>query len=154
MHNLGPLRLRRRHIVTGAMILGVAVTLFAVTAGGHSASTGNPVTVAGVSPATVSGDGLDITAAQTPTPATGAQAAASVASQRYGGRSVIDEQYAHCIESVYVPPVDQDCWVVALDPSGMVTSSLGSNPSQPLRYFFALIDPTTDRFIGGVGAPD
>jgi hypothetical protein len=154
MHNLRQMRVRRRYVLATGLVICATAVFFGTSSRGHSASIGEPVTVAGVSPSTLSGDGLDLTTAQTATPSSGGQAAAAAASQRFGGRNVVDEQYAHCVEPGYQPPVSQDCWVVALDPSGMATSGIGGATSQPLKYFFVLIDPAADKFIGGMGGAD
>ncbi|MGH3009672.1 MAG: hypothetical protein ACRDLM_09770 [Gaiellaceae bacterium] len=81
------------------------------------------------------------------------QNAAATASQGYGGRSVLDKQYVHCVEPGLVPPVSQDCWVVALDTTGMTTDPpVGSGiHSRQLAYFFVLIDPATGKAIGAQG---
>jgi hypothetical protein len=146
-------RIRRRYALATAVFLS-AVAALAVSSLGNSASTPAAVSLAGISPSVVSVGGLDLSAAQSASPAavTG-ENAADTASQAYGGRSVLDEHYVHCVERDRVPPVSQDCWVVALDTTGMTTDPpAGSRiQSQQLAYFFVLVDPATGKVIASQG---
>lgn len=106
-------------------------------------------------------NGITLSAPVTAVPANG-QTAADTASHDFDNRKVISYEFKHCVDVQRVPPVNQDCWAVFLDPShGAVSGGPRYYPSttrshastqlttQQATYFLVLVDPTTDTVIEG-----
>jgi hypothetical protein len=138
--------IRRRYATLGgAIAVGVAVA--ALTAAGGN-STGAPVTVSTVSAATLANGGITLTAPQASSPTVAAgDAAATAASNTYGGREVLEYHFAHCVDSESVPALDEDCWAVSLDPGDLASSPPRGFSGKQFSYLLVLIDPANDKLI-------
>ncbi|MDX6480687.1 MAG: hypothetical protein QOG85_1197 [Gaiellaceae bacterium] len=93
--------------------------------------------------------GITLTAPEGPIPSSAAgETAAKAASNESGGRAVLEYHYAHCVDSQSANPhVDEDCWAVSLDPTGVVSNPPPGRPAQTATYSLLLIDPANDKFI-------
>lgn len=144
---------RRRSVGIFFVVLAVAsgvVALETATAGKSSTTPSVPFTT--VSAAKLALGGITLSPPQNtaaPTAADG-QAAAAAASKFYGGRTVLEYHFVHCVDTQKAPALSQDCWAVSLDPTGIAFDGPeGSSTSQDASYLLVLIDPATDSFIEG-----
>jgi hypothetical protein len=69
---------------------------------------------------------------------------------------LVDAQYMHCVDTTRAPAIDQDCWVVSIDPGGMkapggmiglAQPSAGSSNGISLSYDIVFIDPASGQPI-------
>jgi len=72
-------------------------------------------------------------------------AATAIATNAPSGKAsvVLQAQYAHCIVTNAVPPIDQDCWAFSLDPNGVLMPLT----TTPATYLLRLVDPTTGKIL-------
>ena len=83
--------------------------------------------------------------------------AAAIASAAVGGKNVLEALYVHLRDVARNPPLDQDCWVLSLDPAGF-----SSTRGDLAEYVFAVVDPVTGEVLergwgasaGQAGPPD
>jgi hypothetical protein len=94
----------------------------------------------------VVGIALTVPAGQTPSAAAG-HAAAAAASKAFGGKAVLEYHYAHCVDTQSAPHVNEDCWAVSLDPSGLGSGGPRGAEPQGATYLLVLVDPATDTVI-------
>ena len=86
---------------------------------------------------------------------TSATGAANAASTFQGGnQALVQPQYMHCVDTTREPALDQDCWVVSIDPAGMtapggaVAGTVSSGASSiPIQYDIVFIDPSNGKVI-------
>jgi hypothetical protein len=77
---------------------------------------------------------------------TSASAAAQVAS-RQQGKPVLGEAYMHCIDTTRVPAIDEDCWVVSLDPGGETNTPAPGFSPIAIKWIVAFVDPVTGKWV-------
>ena len=76
--------------------------------------------------------------------------AAAIARGAAGGNAVLEAHYAHCRNVSKNPPIDQDCWVFSLDPTGLRSLRGGIAAD----YLLVVVDPVSgDVLHTGYGAP-
>lgn len=134
----------------GGALLGIA----AIALGGalswatvvRSANSPTPVIFADVTPSVLSSRGIDLTVPTTTAPAAAGLAAATAASEAFGGVAVLESHFAHCTAP---GGVDQDCWAVSLDPSSFHSNPMEGSTTPPITatYMIVLVDPTTDHIL-------
>jgi hypothetical protein len=138
-------RVKRRYLVAvGAVVAaGVALPLaFMLTRSGGAA----PGIFRTVSVTKLAVGGLRLSAPRSARPSAAAgRAAARAASKQFDDRKVLEYHYVHCVDP---PGVDEDCWAVSLDPSGLYGNG-GSSGIAPQKasYLVVLIYPVGDAFI-------
>lgn len=73
--------------------------------------------------------------------------AESAASAAFGA-SVREIHAMHCVDTTAVPNIDQDCYVVSVDPSKvpLMSSSVMPAPDPPV-WAIVLVDPSTGKVI-------
>jgi hypothetical protein len=142
-------RIRRWYVlpVLAAVVAAVAFGLASTSV--HSAAPPAPVLLTAVPPSVLLADGISLTQPNTASGATAtAQAAATTAAQQQlNGNAVEEIKYAHCSVTNEAPPVNEDCWVVSLDPSGFTSHGPEGSTPIPATYLVALVDPNTDNVI-------
>ena len=156
-------RLLNRWYLLGITTIVVAVGGVIVASAFSSSSPATPVEFAAVSSKVLNADGIFLTQPQAPpatvaslssssTAATDASTTAASekapwaasASKAFGGAPIRESQYAHCVAE----GIDQDCWAVSLDPSGLRSHG-------PMKwhdtFLVALVDPATDNVLFAEG---
>jgi hypothetical protein len=138
---------KRALLVVGALALAVG----GVSAGvalSSSSSVGDPITVTNVTTSVLENDGLHLTQTDGQ-PAVSRAAAEQAASTANDGVAVVQSQAAQCNVANADPPVDQVCWVVALDPSSFVPPSNGApgGSTTDVTYVVSLVDGTTGSVL-------
>lgn len=138
-------------------MLVIGVSFATALAGGakNVRSAGTPLAVPfnAVSTAKLAAAGITLSVPQSAGPAastTAGEGAAAAASRALDGRTVREYHYAHCVDTQKVPALDQDCWAVSLDPSGLTSNPPPGFAAQQATYLIALIDPATQTFIESV----
>jgi hypothetical protein len=110
----------------------------------------SPVIFSTVPAAKLALAGIALTEPGGPTPSAAAGDAAAAAASKDAGASVLEYHYAHCVDSQSANPhIDEDCWAVSLDPTGLRSSGPPGSPAQKATYNLVLIDPANDKFIEG-----
>lgn len=112
--------------------------------------TSSAVTFNAVSAGKLAAGGITLSAPQSAGSAastTAGEAAAAAASSALGGRTVQEYHHAHCVDTQKVPALNEDCWAVSLDPSGLTSNPPPGFAAQQASYLIALIDPATQTFI-------
>jgi hypothetical protein len=142
-------RIRRRYLVLPVMLVAAGLALALSTSIGRSSGPNPSVTFSTVPAAKMAVAGIILSAPQGATPSAAAgDAAAAAASGDFGGRSVLEYHFAHCVDDQSVPGLSEDCWAVSLDPTGISSNGPPSaTPQQQATYLLVLIDPTNDKFI-------
>lgn len=137
------------------VVTAVGLALARATAGGSSASELLGVPGQGPSAAQLAPFGLALTDPHGAVPAspTAAQAAENAVANVSGARA-LNAIYAHCVDANLTPALDQDCWVVNLNPSD--TEYPGSMPGDgtppPANWYIALVDPDTNKPLEGLSS--
>jgi hypothetical protein len=100
---------------------------------------------------------VTLTPAIAPADAATSGPAAISAAEAFQGAKALTEQYMHCSDTSMTPALDEDCWVVSIDPTGMTDPSGGPAPAAsgqqqalspaPLQYDLVLVDPATGKVI-------
>jgi hypothetical protein len=75
--------------------------------------------------------------------------AADTAVSAATGAAILNDQYVHCQVPGAVPPINQDCWVVSVDPTqigGFSATEQDPNPAPP-ALAAVMVDPTTGKAI-------
>jgi hypothetical protein len=130
------MRKHHRRRLLGAIALATASVAAALTASNGSSASAPPMpTGAQWAPFNVT-----ISPAQS-APSVPEQAADNAASAATGA-TVLNDQYVHCDVPGAVPPINQDCYVVLVDPTQMPESS-ATAPG----WAAVLVDPTTGKAI-------
>lgn len=155
---------RRYLILAVVAVAAILSAVLAFTGNGKSASTW---VFTNVSPAQLAAEGVTVTPVATPDGlATSATAAAATAIAFDGGAvsTMVAPQYMHCVDTTRVPAIDQDCWVVSIDPAGEVAGGgaaisgdetwAGQSNSSPTTravptWEIDFVDPATGKFIEG-----
>ena len=139
---------KRRYLLLAVLVVAVGAALAWSSASGRSAGPGPSVTFSTVPAAKMAVNGITLSTALNATPSAAAgDAAANAASSDFGGRSVLEYHYAHCVDDQSVPGLSEDCWAVSLDPSGISSDGPPSAEPQQANYLLVLINPTNDKFI-------
>lgn len=142
----------RKYIAVLLAMVGAAAYLLVST----SAGSGSSWPFTDVTASQLAGQGVTLTPGTAPAGlAVSATEAAAAASTFQGGRSpLVGAQYMHCVDTTRVPAIDQDCWVVSIDASGMfapggilMPSSTGSSAGIPLHFDIVFVDPTSGQPI-------
>jgi hypothetical protein len=141
-------RRRRRRIA-----LSLAVLLIGISASASAATIilYKQLSLNTVAQSTLLGGGITLfepaNASTSASSETSRLAAETAASESLYGASVRESRYAHCVAE----GIDQDCWVVSLDPSQVRSHG----PVQwKASFFVALVDPSTDRvLLAEAGSP-
>ncbi len=142
-------RIRRKWILVsaGALLLAIA-GVGAGVALSSSRAVGDPITVTNMSASVLEHDGLQLTQTdgQPDISRTEAEQAASTAN---AGVAVVQSQSAQCNVDNTDPPIDQICWVVALDPATFVPPSNGApgGASTAVTYVVSLVDGATGAVL-------
>lgn len=140
---------RRRYLALAILTVAVAATVLALSIPSSRSSGPNPaVSFSTIPPVKLAQNGIILSAAQgaAPSDASG-QAAATAASGDFGGRSILEYHYAHCVDTQRVPAISEDCWAVSLDPTGITSNPPPGHPLQFATYDLVLINPTNDKLI-------
>lgn len=100
-------------------------------------------------PSQMAGSGVTLSSPVSPIPAGAASTATadSAASSYFGGVSVRAEQYMHCTDTDAVPNINQDCYVVSVDPSAVPLMGSPQVMPKPATWAIVLIDPATGNVI-------
>jgi hypothetical protein len=69
--------------------------------------------------------------------------AAAIASEAHRGTEVLESRYTHCRVVDKHPPLDQDCWAFALDPSRQRFTMTASAAT----YALVLVDPVSGEIL-------
>lgn len=144
---------RRRYLLLAAAVILTGATL-ATTSLVRSATSPTAVTFTTFSQQDAASGSVQLSAASAASPAAVGQAAASAASNFFGGLPVLESHFAHCVDTGMNPPVDEDCWAVSLDgshynpPTG---SPPGGPVAKPLKYLFVLVEPGTNKILEAQG---
>lgn len=149
MRQLGRFRLvtKRRLALAILAVITAAIVALSLAETVWSDAGPSPLPFTGASASTLAADGVTLTPPQSAAPM--AAATASGLAAQVGHKPVLQEQYAHCVVTSAVPPVDEDCWAVSLDPTG-----LASTTGDPATYYIVLIDPNTGKvLLSGWGSP-
>jgi len=133
-------KLKRRYILLAALavLAGAVLGLASVV---HSAGSPPPIVFAAVPPNVLSANGIDLTAPQGSSTTAAGQAAAATASRAFGGATVRESHFAHCVDPNLSPAIDQDCWAISLDPSGFHSHPPMGQPAAA-TYLIVLVDST------------
>ena len=93
-----------------------------------------------------------------------AEAATKAAEERFRGRKANEAKFVHCVTTNQDNPLNQDCWIVSLQPDGIFASSPappsdapvpgGASKLKEATYMVVLIDPATSEvLLAQAGAP-
>lgn len=75
-------------------------------------------------------------------------AASSSANAYFGGAASIQKvEYMHCADASAVPNIDQDCYVVAVDPSVVPIMGSPQVDPKPATWAIVLVDPVSGNVI-------
>lgn len=146
------MRRYRRYLV---LLVIIAATVFTLVS--TAAQSGSSWPFANVSPDQLAGQGVTLTpVAASAAPGTSATSAAAAASSFEGNDPTLTSpQYMHCVDTTRVPEINQDCWVVSIDPKG-ISAPIGglamapgySSPStSALQYDIVFVDPSSGQVI-------
>jgi hypothetical protein len=59
--------------------------------------------------------------------------------------SALQTQYLHCVDPNASPAIDEDCWVVSVDPSNIRVHGIPGQPDpKPATWALVLVNATTD----------
>jgi hypothetical protein len=164
-------KLKRKYLVLSVGVVAVASALaFVFTSNGRSASTW---VFTNVTPSQLGAQGVTLTPASQTGVAVSAEAAGSAATSFQGGNAaMVAPQYMHCVDTARIPALDEDCWVVSINPKGLTAPSGALDPGQaygnpvppsmagstaegsqpiPLGWDLVFVDPTGGQVIEGVG---
>jgi len=143
-------RVKRRYLIAVGMAVaaGAAIALAITVTGSGGAAPGIFRTV---SSGKLAAGGITLSAPHGSIPTSSAgEAAASAASQAFGGNKVREYHYAYCVDTQKVPALAQDCWAVSLDPSGYGGGGTPhTGPASPATYLLVLVDPSDDAVLDG-----
>jgi hypothetical protein len=74
----------------------------------------------------------------------------SAASAAFGGAAVRESHYLNCQDSTAVPQINQNCFVVSVDPAPLGTAGIADwlgGKQHSFKWAVVLIDPATDAVI-------
>lgn len=135
----------RRFAIVAVLSCAAAFSFALVASSGRSADPQATVAFQTVPAAKIASGGIVLTPVEGPAPpgVVGAAAATAV----FGQRRVLETHYAHCVDTESPALLNQDCWAVSLDPSGLVSNGpVGATP-QTATFLLAFIDPASGKLI-------
>ncbi len=145
----------RKYSLVLLVVAAVGATAYVLVSTAAQSSSSWPF--ANVTASQLASQGVTVSPVASPaTLPTSATVAANAASAFQGGnQALVQPQYMHCVDTTAQPPLDQDCWVVSIDPSGMTapggavagTVSSGASSSIPIHWDVVFVDPSSGKVI-------
>jgi hypothetical protein len=144
--------LMKRHKFIPILALASAIAmglLFGLVTPSNGRSGTLPLTASQI--AGLASQGISFSPAQTAAPSGASQSnAATAASQAHGGQAAQSAVWMHCQDTARNPALNQDCWVVSLDITGMKEYGAPGTSATPATFAIELVDPSTGQVIEGV----
>jgi hypothetical protein len=113
-----------------------------------------PFPFTSVTPGQIAPAGLTLSAPQASLPAQAVSAlAASQAAHAFQGTAAtaLEAHFMHCVDTTAVPPINQDCYAVSVDPAGIQFAGFRNAPPAPATWGIVLVDPSGNPIetVGG-----
>ena len=136
-------------LVAACAAIAAVIALTAAPSG----KSGTPFPFTSVSAAQLASGGITLSSTTAAIPADAASTSTvAQAATAYEGAAVREMHYMHCVDTWARPQINQDCYAVSMDPSGVVVlGSPNMPPPKPATWEIELVDPTTAKVIGDRG---
>lgn len=128
----------KKLLVGAALAASLAGVLYGASAGKSAANAALPTT------SQMAPFGIAFSNPQGAIPNAADGAAAAIAASTAANASVLGTHYYHCVDPNASPAIDQDYWVVSVDPSNVRVHGIPGQPDpKPATWAIVLVDPAT-----------